>query len=437
MIRRTIEINQQKKLIKQVFFLIFGVMPDYIISITVNLNFSSGLFRRLILNAGKQINMTDIKLREKWAAVIEMLSTKFSGTAFNWAGFLLLGLLLSCNNQEKIKPTFENISESVYAAGTIKANHQYEIFSTVSGIVDKILVTENDLVRVGTPLISIASNAAKISRANAELQATFEGLETNQDKLKELQDNINLAAIKYSNDSLLFKRQENLWQEHIGSKVELEQKKITLEKSKNELASARIKYDNLYRQLRLNAGQSRNYRTLSIENENDYTIKSNAEGKVYSIVKEKGEMVTPQMALGIIGDAGNFIIELQIDEFDITKIKKGQTLFVSMDSYKGKVFEAEIQKIYPVMNDRTKSFLVEAAFKTTPALLYPNLTVEANILIQTKQRAMVIPRSYLVNDSMVLTGINKLTTVVTGFKDYSKVEIIRGLTPEEYIYKPK
>ena len=437
MIRRTIEINQQKKLIKQVFFLIFWVMPDYIISITVNLNFSSGLFRRLILNAGKQINMTDIKLQEKGTAVIEMLSTNSSGTAFNWVGFLLLGLLLSCNNQEKIKPTFENISESVYAAGTIKANHQYEICSTVSGIVDKILVTENDLVRAGTPLITIASNAAKISRANAELQATFERLETNQDKLKELQDNINLAAIKYSNDSLLFRRQENLWQEHIGSKVELEQKKITLEKSKNELASARIKYDNLYRQLRLNAGQSRNYRTLSIENENDYTIKSNAEGKVYSIVKEKGEMVTPQMALGIIGDAGNFIIELQIDEFDITKIKKGQTLFVSMDSYKGKVFEAEIQKIYPLMNDRTKSFLVEAGFITTPALLYPNLTVETNILIQTKQKAMVIPRSYLVNDSMVLTGMNKLTTVVTGFKDYSKVEIIRGLTPEEYIYKPK
>jgi HlyD family secretion protein len=381
--------------------------------------------------------MSHIKLQGKVRAVIKMLSVSRPGLTFNWVSFFLPGLLLSCNNQEKIKPTFENISESVYAAGTIKANHQYEIFSTVSGIVDKVLVTENDLVRVGTPLITIASNAAKISRANAELQATFERLETNQDKLKELQDNINLAAIKYSNDSLLFKRQENLWQEHIGSKVDLEQKKIMQEKSKNELLSARIKYDNLNRQLRLNAGQSTNYRTLSIENENDYTIKSNAEGKVYTIVKEKGEMVTPQMALGIIGDAANFIIELQIDEFDISRIKMGQRVFVSMDSYKGKVFEAQIQKIYPVMNDRTKSFLVEAGFITTPALLYPNLTVETNILIQTKQKAMVIPRSYLVNDSMVLTGMNKLTTVVTGFKDYSKVEIIRGLTPEEYIYKPK
>jgi hypothetical protein len=42
-------------------------------------------------------------------------------------------------------------------------------------------------------------------------------------------------------------------------------------------------------------------------------------------------------------------------------------------------------------------------------------------VIQTKEKALTIPRSYLVDDSFVLTRKDKRQKVTTGLKDYQKV----------------
>jgi multidrug efflux pump subunit AcrA (membrane-fusion protein) len=159
-------------------------------------------------------------------------------------------------------------------------------------------------------------------------------------------------------------------------------------------------------------------------------------GRVYSILKEPGEMVTPQSPVAVIGDAGNFILELQVDEFDIAKLRLGQKVLVTMDSYKGQVFEATIQKIDPIMNERSRSFTVDAVFVSKPPALYPNLTAEANIIIQTKENAITIPRSFLTDDDCVITEDKQKRKVITGLKDYQKVEILRGITAKDFILKP-
>ena len=52
--------------------------------------------------------------------------------------------------------------------------------------------------------------------------------------------------------------------------------------------------------------------------------------------------------MAIVGSANQFKLELEIDEFDIVKIKKGQLVLVSLDSYKGEAYEAVVQKINPI-----------------------------------------------------------------------------------------
>lgn len=352
-----------------------------------------------------------------------------------WLAFIIL--LVSCKDrQEKTTPVSENITESVYAAGIIKAKDQYQVFSTVNGIISSIVVSENDLVKTGTPLILVTDMASKLNRENAGLAADFADLESNNEKLTDLRNSIDLAQSKCRNDSLLFKRQLNLWNEGIGSKTELELKELAYKNSKTAFESAKIKYNDLLKQLRFNAQQSRNNLSISKYRESDFTIKSEIEGKVYALSKKKGEIVNPQTSLAIIGNATKFFIELQIDEYDIVKIRSGQKVLVSMDSYKGNVFEAVISKINPLMNERTKSFQAEAEFVKQPPSLFPNLTAEANIVILAKNNVLTIPRNYLVDDSIVLIGKDKKKVVVTGLKDYQKVEIIKGLTTNDIIYKP-
>ena len=169
---------------------------------------------------------------------------------------------------------------------------------------------------------------------------------------------------------------------------------------------------------------------------NDYTIKADDDGKVYNILMKQGEMANTLSPVAIIGNANDFMMELQVDEFDINRIKIGQKIILSMDSYKGQVFEAVVTKIDPIMNDRSKSFTVEAVFIKQPATLYPNLTCEANIVIQQKEKALTIPRNYLLAGDSVWLEKNKKGKVIVGLKDYQKVEIISGITVNDFIYKP-
>lgn len=352
--------------------------------------------------------------------------------------FALLISLSNCkNNKESIKPSIETISESVYASGSIKSKNQYQVYATVIGIVDNIFVTEGDSVNIGSPLLSISSDASKLKTENAKLAAEFSDVSQNTQKLNELKLAIDLAKLKLHNDSLLFIRQKSLWADKIGSQVELEQRELAYVNSKTSYESALLRFNDLNKQINFNSAQSRKNLSISQSMEDDFLIKSKIKGKVYSILKEEGEIVNTQTPVAIIGDEGEFILELQVDEYDIVKLKTGDKVYVTLDSYKGEVFEAVLSKINPLMNERSKTFSVEATFTSQPPVLYPNLTLEATILIQTKENVITIPRIYIFNDDLVLKSNGDTVKVVIGLKDFQKAEIISGITKEDELIIPK
>lgn len=352
--------------------------------------------------------------------------------------FLFVAFLFSdCKKQpEKTQPTVQRISESVYASGSIKSKNQYQVFATVAGLIQKRLVKEGDIVKKGDPLFIIQNETSKLNTENAKLAADFADVNTSGDRLNELRNTIELARSKMVNDSILRDRQRDLWAQQIGSKNQLEQLELAYTSSANNYRSAIFRYNDLQKQLKFSAEQSKKQLSISQTIAQDYIVRSQAAGRVYSLTKEVGEIVNQQTPLAIIGEANDFLIELQIDENDIIRVKLGQRTFLTLDSYKGQVFEARISKINPIMNERTRTFLVEAEFVQKPPTLYPNLTTEANILIQFKDNAITIPRTYLVADSLVILENNENRRVQTGLKDYTKVEIISGLNANETILKP-
>lgn len=353
-----------------------------------------------------------------------------------WLIFLSF-VFLGCNKAEKVKPVVAPISESVYASGLIKSKGQYQAFATVNGIVSDIFVSEGDNVKVGTPILSIANETQKLNKENAELAARFSDISNNQEKLNEAKQLILLSKSKMNNDSTLLARQRALWQQEVGTKVELEQRELAYQNSKTAYLSSIVQYNNLKRQLNFSSDQAKTNLSISSKQERDFTVKSEIDGTVFNILKEKGELVGPQTPLAVIGNPESFILEMQVDENDIFKIKTGLPVLVTMDSYKGKVFDAKVSKIYPIMNERSKTFLVEAEFLNPPGSLYPNITFEASIVLSTKEKAMLIPIEYLVKDSVVIKSNGDSVRVKTGLRDYKQVEIISGITASDEIIKPK
>ena len=250
-------------------------------------------------------------------------------------------LLISCGKgSDKIKPTVESISESVYASGIIKSKNQYEVYTTVPGLIEEIFVSEGDSVDVDTPILSISSEASKLNAENAKLAAEFSDVKSNTQKLNEMQLAIDLAGKKLHSDSLLFLRQQKLWAEKIGSKLELEQRELAYQNSMTVYESSIYKLNDLKKQIDFTAEQSMKNLKISRTILGDFLIKSKIKGTVYSLLKEKGEMINTQTPMAVIGDSKDFILELQVDEFDIVSVQKGKKVFVTLDSYKGELFEA-------------------------------------------------------------------------------------------------
>lgn len=355
----------------------------------------------------------------------------------NRTSFFLFALILaSCSGEtETTHPQVERISELVYASGTVKSRNQYQVYATVNGVISEVLVTEGAVVKKGDILMTVRNEASQLNAENAKLAAAHADITANANKLKEARISIDMARAKLKDDSLLMVRQRNLRSQGVGTQVELEQRELAYRNARTNYQVAVLSYRDLERDLSFASEQSKNNLKISKSLVNDYSIRAESDGKVYKVFKERGEFANTISPVAVLGDSDDFLIELNVDEYDISRIHADQRVLFSMDSYKGKVFEARVEKIEPLMNEQSRSFIVTAAFTSRPPDLYPNLSVEANIVIRHKENALTIPRSYLIGDSLVMVGKDETRKVVTGIMDYRKAEIVSGLTESDVIYK--
>ena len=350
---------------------------------------------------------------------------------------LFFSLLIGCTEKkESINPKTRKITESVYASGNVESEDQYQVFSAVNGIISKILIEEGSTITKGTPLIQISNNQSEIQVESAKLSSENASFKNNKNKLDELRLNLKTAKLKHRNDSLLYQRKIILFKKNVITGIELETAELNLQNSNSNYNNLLLQYEYLTKQLKYNERISKkNVEQISFNNK-DFTIKSEINGQVYSILKKKGEFITPQTPIAIIGSKNNYKIKLQVDEYDIVRIQKGQKVKLSLDSYKGKVFNAIVSKIYPIMNERSKTFLIDAQFVDIPPTLYPNLTVEANIIINEINNAVTIPKPYLSKMNYVYLANGKKKKVTIGIKNYEYVQILKGINSNDKIILP-
>ena len=351
---------------------------------------------------------------------------------------ILIFMMVSCSKkQDKILPEQKNLVESVYSSVTIQPDSLYEVYAVVSGILDKNLGTEGDLISIDEPLIKIINNAPILNTQNAKLalqlaEANYSGSATILDGI---QDEIETATLKYKNDSINFLRQQNLWNQQIGSKTDYDTKKLNYQMASNNLSLLQNKYNSTKNELKTAFNQAQNNYKTSLINTRDFTITSKINGKIYAFYKEPGELVTMQEPLASIGSANNFIIELLVDEVDIVRISKNQEVIITLDAYNGAVFNGKISKIYPKKDERNQTFKVEAVFNNPPKVLYPGLSGEANIIIAKKENVLTIPKEYLIENNKVKTD-DGIITISTGLQNMEYIEVLSGITKNTSIYKP-
>lgn len=350
-------------------------------------------------------------------------------------------LIVSCSKKsdDEFKIKKGTITESVYASGIIKSENQYTVYSTVNGVLQKINAAVGQAIVKGQPLFEIESEKANLTTENARLayQLSQESNRYTQDKISEMETKLQIAKDKLALDQSVYNRNKNIKQYNVISEVEYERVELAYKNSKSNYEAALKQLSQLKAQLRNEQSRNSNNLKIAEKSQSDFIIKSAFSGELFDVYLKEGAMVTPQTPLAIIGKKNSYLLELDVDENDMVRVKIDQLIEVTMDSYKGKVFEATVDEIYPIMDERSRTFKIEAHFVDPPQQLYPNLTAEANIVIQTKKDVLTIPKSYLVNGAYVLVNKDEKRKVKIGLIDYQNAEILDGLKVGETIYKPK
>lgn len=352
----------------------------------------------------------------------------------------ILFLVQSCSdNGNGIRPKKGTVTESVYASGVIKADDQYTVFSTVNGILEKIRVIAGQSISEGQLLFELENEKAALNTENALLayQLSKENGKYIQDRVAEMELKVQSSLDKLILDESLYKRNKRLRALEINSQVDFERSELAFKNSKINYETALRQLTQLREQLKNEERRNKINLKFNQKTQNDYHVKSAFSGQLFDVLVKEGTLVTTQTPLAIIGKSNAFVLELEVDENDMVRVALGKKVLVTMDSYKAEVFDAIVDKIYPIMDERSRTFKIEAHFVKPPEKLYPNLTAEANIVIRTKNNTITIPRTYLVDNEYVLVNKKERRKVKIGLSDYQKVEVLEGLKEDETIYEPK
>lgn len=346
---------------------------------------------------------------------------------------IAMSLISGCGNKEKtITPTIKPITESVYASATIQAAEQYTLYPAIAGKILSFDVDEGDLIAAGGLIAYLENTAATNSANNAESAVVLSKQSSIQ--VQELEAQLKSAKEQSKLDSVNFQRQQNLYSKEIGSLSQLESRRLASIASKNSVIALNAKLIQVKNQLRFNQNQAQANANVATKNLGDYAVRSDIGGEVFQLLAKKGEWISPQKPLAIIGNSKDYLVVMEVDEMDIVKIKLGQTVLISMDAY-DQSFEGHVSRITPIMNPKTQSFVIEAAFNTRPETLYPGLSAEVNIVIAQKPKALLIPIGSLEKNNIVKTT-DGAVTVKTGLKNLEFVEILDGLNEKSQILIP-
>lgn len=327
-------------------------------------------------------------------------------------------------------PVRGSITETVTASGIINPISTVNIGTQVSGTIAQIFVDYNSPVVQGQLLAQIdpalfeatvAQRRAALEIAKAEVEVT-------------------------SNDIIYYKK-------HLDRIKKLNKSQYSADK---ELESAQRDYDNAIAQVALKKAQVSQAEASLTSAEIDlrYTkIISPVDGIVVSKEVEVGQTVaasfqTPTL-FNVAEDLTKMQIEASVVEADIAKVKEGQTVEFSVDSFPDEVFYGKVTQVRnnPVTTSNVVTYEVIIEIDNKDQKLKPGMTANVEIITSQKDKVLLVPnqalRFYVTDDNgetkrykdrgiwILRDKMPTRITITTGVSDDDNTEITSGELAED------
>jgi HlyD family secretion protein len=265
---------------------------------------------------------------------------------------------------ETAKVEKSNIHTSITATGTIEPVTSVTVGTQVSGIVSKLYVDYNSVVKKGqviaeldrTNLIS-ELNTAKANLASSESSMAYE--KANYNRYKTLYDKGLVSADEYESALLSYRK----------AKEDVSTKRESVNKAQTNLGYA--------------------------------TITSPIDGVVLSKSVEEGQTVaasfnTPEL-FSIAQDLTDMRVIADIDEADIGGVKEGQRVSFTVDAFPDDHFEGQVTQVrqQATTESNVVTYEVVISAPNKDLKLKPGLTANVTIFTMEKNDVMSVPSKAL------------------------------------------
>lgn len=347
-----------------------------------------------------------------------------------WAAMMLLGAAVMTGCSKKTGFTYseaeaakQDIVNSVTATGTIEPVTSVDVGTQVSGVISKLYVDYNSVVKAGQVIAELdrTNLMSELSSAQASLKSAQSELDyqkTNYERYKALYDKGLISANDFEQARLSY----------VQAQQRTRQQKESVKKAQTNLGYA--------------------------------TITSPIDGVVLSKEVEEGQTVassfsTPTL-FKIARDLTDMRVIADVDEADIGDVKEGQRVTFTVDAFPDDTFEGQVTQVRQEATTESNVVTYEVVISAPndDLKLKPGLT--ANVVIFTMEAKDVLavpskalrftPREAMLNSDETITdtdakekvwvkeGSNlKAVAVETGMTNGTLTQITKGLKPGTHV----
>jgi membrane fusion protein, multidrug efflux system len=162
-------------------------------------------------------------------------------------------------------------------------------------------------------------------------------------------------------------------------------------------------------------------------------IKSPISGVIGNRSVKIGDRIQPSQKLYTVINTEEMIAVVYTPEKELGNVRKGQTAYISSENIADKRFTGWIKRVSPVVDPQSGTFKVTIGVKNLENQLRSGMFVNAHIVIDTHEDAILIPKTAIVYENemmnvfVVRDSIAHKIVLKTGFQDHEKVESLRDI----------
>lgn len=257
-----------------------------------------------------------------------------------------------------------NVTTMVTATGTIEPITQVEVGTQVSGVVEKIYVDYNSVVKEGQLIAEL--DKTNLRAAKTQAQAAYDNAISQRNYMKTIYD-----------------RQQSLYNNQVISRADFDEATYNYQTAKGTVTQ------------RLSDLQSAK---TNLEYANIY---SPINGVVLSRAIDEGQTVAASLStptlFTIAQDLKEMQVEADVDEADIGNVKEGQRVEFTVDAYIGETFQGTVTQVRldPTVTSNVVTYTVVIKAHNPDLKLKPGLTatisiytLELNDVLTTEAKAI-------------------------------------------------